>query len=256
MNRDTLPIYTQIANELRQNINQGAYQVGDRLPTENQLSDRFGVNRHTVRRAIALLKSEGLLRVDQGRGTFVAGTPIRYPIGQRMRYNETLKAQGFQNSFQLLKAVEIPATQTIAEGLDTPVGEPVALIERLEFADEQPIAISSSHFPLHLFPDILSHEDKMWSISRLVRQVYGCDHIRRTTRVSARIVRPQDARLLRLPLNYPILLTESVNIDQYSHVIEYGVTRFRGDRMEVVFENPEPVNQNGSSESTQNSSCI
>jgi GntR family phosphonate transport system transcriptional regulator len=77
----------------------------------------------------------------------------------------------------------------------------------------------------------------MWSISNLLREVYGCDHIRRSTRVSARVVNPQDARLLKLPLNYPILLVESINVDQDGKPVEYGVTRFRGDRMELVFEN-------------------
>ncbi|MDY7024195.1 MAG: phosphonate metabolism transcriptional regulator PhnF [Cyanobacteriota bacterium] len=237
MNRDIVPVYAQIANELRQNINQGIYQVGDKLPTENQLSDRYGVNRHTVRRAIALLKSEGLLRVDQGRGTFVAGMPIRYPIGKRVRYNAAMKAQGLETSFQLLRAIEISANSSVAQNLELSPGDPVAVIERLTFVDDQPISLSTGHFPLDYFPNILSFQHKMWSISQLLRENYGCDHIRRSTRVSARVVRPQDAHLLRLPLNYPILLAESINVDQHNHVIEYGVTRFRGDRMELVFEN-------------------
>ncbi len=237
MNRDTVPVYAQIANELRQNINQGVYQVGDKLPTENQLSERFSVNRHTVRRAIALLKSEGLLRVDQGRGTFVAGMPIRYPIGKRVRYNATMTGQGLETSFQLLRAVEIPANSSVASNLKLSSGDQVVVIERLTFVDDQPISISTGHFPLSYFPNILSFQHKMWSISQLLREVYGCDHIRNSTRVSARVVRPQDARLLRLPLNHPILLTESINVDQDGRIIEYGVTRFRGDRMELVFEN-------------------
>ena len=237
MNRDNVPIYALIANELRQSINQGIYQVGDKLPTENQLSQYFGVNRHTVRRAIALLKSEGLLRVDQGRGTFVAGMPIRYPIGKRVRYNAAMKAQGYETRFQLLRAVEVAANASVAENLEVSIGDGVALIERLTFVDDQPISISTGHFPLHYFPNILSFQNKMWSISRFLREVYGCDHIRRCTRVSARVVRPQDARFLRLPLNYPILLAESINVDQDGRIIEYGVTRFRGDRMELIFEN-------------------
>lgn len=237
MKRDTMPVYAKIAHELRQNINQGLYQVGDKLPTEYQLSQRFQVNRHTVRRAIALLKSEGLLRVDQGRGTFVAGVPIQYPIGKRVRYNASMKAQGLEMSFQLLRAIEIPADSTVASNLKLSSGDGVAIIERLTFIEDQPISISTGHFPLHRFPNILSFQHKMWSISQMLREVYGCDHIRRCTRVSARVVRPQDASLLRLPLNHPILLAESINVDQDDHIIEYGITRFRGDRMELVFEN-------------------
>ncbi|MEM8832133.1 MAG: GntR family transcriptional regulator [Cyanobacteria bacterium P01_G01_bin.19] len=70
------PIYLQIAEELKSNIQQQSYLPGDKLPTEKNLADRFQVNRHTVRNAIAILKEEGLIRVDRGRGMYVAQTPI------------------------------------------------------------------------------------------------------------------------------------------------------------------------------------
>jgi GntR family phosphonate transport system transcriptional regulator len=237
MSRDALPVYVQIAEELRQHIHQGVYQVGDKLPTELQLAERFDVNRHTLRQAIALLKQEGLLRVDQGRGTFVAAQTIRYPIGERVRYNEALKASGRAARFRILRATEISADAAIAEALELQIGDPVALIDRLSFADGQPISIGSGYFPLTLLPNLLQHTDSMQSVSELLRQVYGCDHLRRSTRISARLVKPQDARWLELPLNQPILYAESINVDQHGRVIEYGITRFRGDRMELVVEN-------------------
>lgn len=237
-----MPIYAKIAAQLRQNIHQGVYQVGDQLPTEAKLAEQFAVNRHTLRQAIALLKNEGLLRVDRGRGTFVAAKTIRYPIGKRVRYNQTLKVQGWQAKFQIIRTLEVPADITVAKGMEINLGEPVALIERLSFADEEPISMSTGYFPLNRFPDFLELKNikilqEQQSISRYLQQVYGCDHIRRSTCVSARSVQPRDAQWLQLPLNQPILLAESVNVDQKGNVIEYGVTRFRGDRMELFFEN-------------------
>ncbi|WP_260447528.1 phosphonate metabolism transcriptional regulator PhnF [Nostoc sp. UCD120] len=237
-----MPIYAQIADQLRQNIHQGVYQLGEQLPTETKLAEQFSVNRHTLRQAIALLKDEGLLRVDRGRGTFVAAKTIRYAIGKRVRYNQTLKAQGWQVRFQLLRVLEVPADDAVAKGLEIPYGESVALIERLSFADEEPISMGTGYFPLKQFPDILDPKNikilqEQQSISQFLRQVYGCDHIRRSTCVSARLVQPQDAKWLQIPLNQPILLAESVNVDETGNVIEYGVTRLRGDRMELFFEN-------------------
>nr|WP_293142717.1 GntR family transcriptional regulator [Okeania sp. SIO3I5] len=132
-----------MVKELRQNIYQGIYQVGEKLPTETQLSKYFDVNRHTLRRAIAILKNEGLLRVDQSRGTFVVTKPIQYVIGKRVRYNKTLNPQGQNPSFQLLQVVETVADASIAQRLEIEVGVSVALIERLAFADEQPLSIGS-----------------------------------------------------------------------------------------------------------------
>jgi GntR family phosphonate transport system transcriptional regulator len=166
------PVYIQIAEELRQNINDGSYKAGDKLPTESQLSVRFGVNRHTIRRAISLLKSEGLLRVDQGRGTFVANALIRYPIGKRVRYNEALNAQGREASYKLVRSLEIPAESAVAEALEIKVGTPVALMERLGLADGQPISVATSYFPLSLFPDILIQCQQAPSISKMLRDIY------------------------------------------------------------------------------------
>ncbi len=179
------------------------------------------------------------------RGTFVVGIPIKYVIGKRVRYNQTLIAQGQNPSFQLLQVVKLPADSIIAEGLEVEIGTSVALIERLAFADGQPISISSSYFPLHRFPDIIHEEaieflQEKYSISMLLRELYNSDHIRLRTHVYARIVQEQDAALLEVSLNHPILLAESINVDQNGKIIEYGVTIFRGDRMELVFENESP----------------
>jgi GntR family transcriptional regulator, phosphonate transport system regulatory protein len=240
--KEIIPIYAQIADQLRENIHQGVYEIGEQLPTETKLAEQFAVNRHTIRQAIALLKNEGFLRVDRGRGTFIAAKTIRYAIGQRVRYNQTLKAQGLQTRFQLLRVLELVADHAISKGLEIDYGEPVALIERLGFADQEPISVGAGYFPLQRFPNFLEPKnieilEEKQSISQFLQQVYGCDHIRRSTCVSARLVQPQDAKWLQLPLNQPILLAESVNIDQTGKVIEYGVTRLRGDRMELYFEN-------------------
>lgn len=236
MTQEALPLYVQIANELRQNIAESVYRLGDRLPTEAELSIRFGVNRHTLRRAVEILRQEGLVRIDRGRGTFVASAPISYPIGKRVRYNEALKAQGLKVSHKLLSVTELLANQAIAKHLETTIGNPVIFLERLSFADDHPISVASSYFLSARFPKLAEYYPQYHSISKLLQQEYGCDHIRRSTRISARMVQPKDARLLELPLNAPILLTESINVDQQGQVVEYGITRFRGDRMELVFE--------------------
>lgn len=236
MTQEAFPLYIQIANELRQNIAESVYRLGDQLPTEAELSLRFGVNRHTIRRAVEVLRTEGALRIDRGRGTFVAAAPISYPIGKRVRYNEALKAQGLKVSHTLLGVMEILASQSIAKRLETDIGSSVVVLERLSCADDHPISVASSYFVSDRFPRLAEHSPHYHSISKLLQQEYGCDHIRRSTRISARTVQAKDARLLELPLNAPILLTESINVDQQGQVIEYGLTRFRGDRMELVFE--------------------
>ncbi len=231
------PVYLQIAEQLRQNIRDGLYRPGDRIPTEAQLSERFGVNRHTLRRALGLLQSEGLLRADQGRGTFVASRPIRYPIGKRVRFRDTLVAHGHTVTYKQVRSLQLPADVKVAEALQIEVGATAALIERLGCADSDPISISTQYFPADVFPGILDHFKTITSVSKLFQTIYERDHLRLNTYVSAQTIDPHDAQLLELPLNAPVMVTESINVDQHGRVIEYGVTRFRGDRVELILEN-------------------
>ncbi|MEL7074333.1 MAG: phosphonate metabolism transcriptional regulator PhnF [Cyanobacteria bacterium J06648_1] len=235
----TKALYIEIADELKANIKKAVYQPGDKLPTEKSLSQRFSVNRHTIRNAIALLKEEGLIRVDRGRGMFVAKTPIKYPIGERVRYNESLEAQGIKASYEKLKAVEIPAERAIADALKIDIGAPVILIERIGLANDRPISIGSSYFPGELFPHLIKFWQSYSSISKLLKEIYDRDHIRRSTTVCARIVREADARLLQISAKQPILLAQSINCDRDDTIVEYGVTRFSGEMMELIFDNDE-----------------
>lgn len=92
--RRRTPVWIAIASALREDISVGRYGVGDRLPTEAALAERFGVNRHTVRHALSKLVEDGLVRTRRGAGAFVAARPTDYPIGQRVRFHENLAAAG------------------------------------------------------------------------------------------------------------------------------------------------------------------
>lgn len=235
MPQDAQPLYLQIADELRRNIEDSVFKVGDQLPPELELSKRFGVHRHTLRRAVDVLRQEGIVDVERGRGTFVMA-PIALPIGSRVRFNECLQAQSLSLTWQVLRIVDIKADPQLAERLNLDLGASVILFERLSMIDDLPISISSSNFPGQRFPQLMAHCETYRSISQMLLKEYGCDHLRRSTRISARFARARDARLLKMPANSPILLSESINVDQTGTVIEYGVTRFRGDRMELVME--------------------
>ncbi|MEO0409794.1 MAG: phosphonate metabolism transcriptional regulator PhnF [Cyanobacteria bacterium P01_A01_bin.135] len=239
MPQEALPIYLQIAGELRCNIEESVFRVGDRLPTETELSERFGVNRHTLRRAMEVLRQEGIVGVERGRGTFVMAAPITVPIGNRVRFNEALRAQSLTPVWQVLRIVELKADAKLSSRLNLEVGEPVVLFERLSSVENIPVSIASSHFPGRVFPNLMEHCQTYRSISKMLQNEYGCDHIRHRTRLTARLAQTNDARLLKMPVNGPILLSESVNVNQAGTVIEYGITRFRGDRMELVLENEE-----------------
>ena len=104
-----IALWRQIAGTLEKEIAGGDLSPGARLPTEADLSARFGVNRHTVRRAMEELKSRGLVRIEQGRGSFVAEDVLDYPVGPRTRFSETIRRQNREPQGRILRLEEMPA---------------------------------------------------------------------------------------------------------------------------------------------------
>ncbi|EKU96485.1 transcriptional regulator, GntR family [Leptolyngbya sp. PCC 7375] len=230
------PIYIQIANDLRQEIQHKVYQVGGKLPSQQKLGVQFGVNRHTVRQAVEVLQEEGLLRVENGVGIFVATPPMKYTIGKRVRYNEMLEAQGYSARYQLLGLTRAVATRKVAERLDLEPGADIAQYDLLGLSNENPLIVTTSYFPLTILPNVLEKLPTFSSISKLLREVYDYDHIRRRTLISSRPVKPKDAKLLQIAKNQHILLVQAINENQHGQAIEYTVTRFRSDSVELEFD--------------------
>src|SRR5277367_4818616 len=104
-----LTLWRQISETLRQEIGGPDYPPGARLPTEAELSARFAVNRHTVRRALEELSRGGLIRIEQGRGTFVAEDVLDYTVGTRTRFTEWIHRHNKEPSGRVLQRREIAA---------------------------------------------------------------------------------------------------------------------------------------------------
>ncbi|MEP4103114.1 MAG: GntR family transcriptional regulator, partial [Nitratireductor sp.] len=116
--RSGISLWRQIADQIRRDLVQGRLGANGRLPPETALAAHFGVNRHTVRGAIAALVEEGVLRAEQGRGTFVEQRRrLTYPIGARTRFSEGLRDQARDRRGHLLDHCEEAADQRTAEAL-------------------------------------------------------------------------------------------------------------------------------------------
>src|SRR5882757_3271329 len=106
-------LWRQISETLEREIRDGVHAAGTRLPTEAELSARFGVNRHTVRRALEELSRSGLVRVEQGRGSFVAEDVLDYAVSARTRFSETVRRHNKEPSGRMLDLREIVADSAI-----------------------------------------------------------------------------------------------------------------------------------------------
>ncbi|WP_367025722.1 phosphonate metabolism transcriptional regulator PhnF [Methylococcus sp. ANG] len=233
LNRDGgQAIYSQIAVLLEKEVAH-FYNPGDLLPSEKELAERFAVNRHTVRRALDELIAAGLVERRHGKGTFVLDRPIDYTVGKGTRFTETLEALGKAAESRVLRKLIVPARDGVAERLQVPVETPVVWVETLRRVDERPVCVISHFLPQAKFNEVFS-EYGSGSLHEFIRRHCGIKLIRKESLVSALLPQGDDASLLGMPLNQPVLRVKSVNVDDRDGTpAEYALTRFRADRIQL-----------------------
>lgn len=233
-----IAVWRQIADEIRGEIKHGHFQRGEKLPPEMTLAARFGVNRHTVRSAIAALTQEGVLRAEQGRGTFIANARrLTYPIGKRTRMSTGFAEQVTQKERIILShAIEKPVSE-IAYALKLRNADAlVHHFETLSIADGQPVSRSSSWFDQQRFPALAEFYKASGSVTTALRQLGIEDYFRKSTLISAQHADRQDLLHLKLTPGAIVLTAQAVNVDTDGVPLEYSTTRFPADRMEFSIQ--------------------
>lgn len=226
-----------VREELEADIAARGLSPGDRLPSEPELCERFGVGRHSLRRAISELAHDGRLSVEQGRGTFVTEAPfITYSIGKRTRRRENFQRQGVDVSGDLLSAEKTTANAGVAAALGLDEGAPVYRQSRITFANRVPIAFGTSYHPLARFPDFVERRNIFGSATEAYRS-YGIeDYLRQETTVHARAARDDEARRLKQRPHDPVMVVRAVDADMNGVPIGASEVIWSAVRVKFTFE--------------------
>jgi GntR family phosphonate transport system transcriptional regulator len=233
---DGVALWRQIAQALEREIAAGSHRPGARLPTEGELSARFAVNRHTVRRAMEELEGRGLVRIEQGRGSFVAEDVLDYRLGPRTRFSEIIRRQHREPGGRLLRVVEMPAEAALAEQLGIRRGRLVVVVDRLGLADGRPVVLGTHHFPAARFgrlPGLLAENP---SITAALAACGVPDYRRQVTRLTARLPTPEEAEALQQSRSRPVLVADAVNVDPAGVVVDVTHARYASGRVQLVVE--------------------
>ena len=228
------PIWSSIAAALKEEIAAGTYAQGTKLPTEAQLALRFGVNRHTVRRALGALAEAGLVQPRRGAGVFVTSVPTDYPLGRRVRFHQNVLANGRTPSRRMLRTETRPASAEEAEALALPPSSLVHLIEGISLADGVPIGLFRSVLPAERFPDFPKDMTRLGSITAALADAGVADYTRALTRLTAKLANGVQAGHLRLPQGAPLLRSVTINVDAEGRPVEFGTSWFSGDRVTLT----------------------
>jgi GntR family phosphonate transport system transcriptional regulator len=228
------PIWSSITTALKEEIAAGTYAQGSKLPTEAQLALRFGVNRHTVRRALGALAEAGLVQPRRGAGVFVTSVPTDYPLGRRVRFHQNVLANGRTPSRRMLRTETRPATEDESEALAMPPASLVHLIEGISLADGVPIGLFRSVLPAKRFPNFPQDMTRLGSITSALADAGVADYTRASTRLTAKLANAVQAGHLQIQQGAPLLRSVTINVDPEGRPVEFGTSWFAGDRVTLT----------------------
>lgn len=230
------PLWLEIEDVLRGEIGGGLYRAGDKLPTEQALAARFGVNRHTVRRALAALSAAGMTHARRGSGVYVTAEPTEYRIGRRTRFQQNLASIGQTAERETIRLETRFATEREADALALAPDQRVHVFEGIGLTGEVPLLVFRSAFPAERLPKLPASLRRDGSITRALAAEGVGDYVRASTRISAEAASATQAGHLRCQEGAPLIRTVSVNHDPDGQPIEFGDTWFVGERVQIVIE--------------------
>ena len=236
IDRDSaVPVYEQIAERLVGLIESGQLAVGDRLPPERELAAWVGVSRMTARAALSSLAQRGLLERDVGRGTFVAKAKLEHDLGEFAGFTDMLRREGRAPQARIRAINELTLPAAIAGELKIEVGDPVFRIERLRFADDEPLTLEDSWVPAERFPGLLDH-DMRGSLYALMRDVYDAAPVRAIERLEPVLADETQSEALGIEVAAPLMLITRVAFTADGLPVEFARDHHRGDRARFVLE--------------------
>ncbi len=225
-------VWKQIQQVLLAEIVDGSVRPGDRLPSESALTHRFSVNRLTVRRALAELSAQDLLRIENGRGAFVTAKALRYNVDKRRRSVEVMLRDNRDITVKVLEATRVPADVETAEALKLEAGSTVWDIHSLSIIDGQPAILAHHFFPAERFPDFYKRYRSKGSIDSALA-TYGVKSTRDSMVVLARLAETKELELLGEQWPAPVLSVTSLYIDQKKRPVDLGRALYPGNRIDL-----------------------
>lgn len=230
-----MPLYLQLKRLIKAQIQDGRLAPGDRVPSERELSDQFGMSRMTARQALIELVREGLLYREQGRGTFVAVRKVSQGLLTVTSFTEDMHSRGIVPSSVILSLTTEAPSLPDRERLRLDLGHQMVRVRRLRLGDGRPMALEEASLPQSLVEGIEEHDLSRGSLYEFLKsrqiELQGAHQT-----LEAILADEEQAMLLAVPQGAPLLLLERLSYDQFGRPAEFVRAVYRGDRYRFYVE--------------------
>ncbi|HEX4107698.1 MAG TPA: GntR family transcriptional regulator [Solirubrobacteraceae bacterium] len=227
-----LPLWAQVLADLRVRLE--ANEFAHRFPTDDELVRSYGVSRQTAREAVRRLADEGLVERERGRGTRVRPRAFEHVAGTLESLFEHVESRGLVQDSHTL-AHEERTDERVAALLEVAAQESLVYLERLRYADEEPLALDRSWLPARLARPLLNVDLTRTGIYVELAARCGVTLRSGSERVRPAIPSPADRRLLRLPRGEAAFSVQRLTRGEREPV-EWRESLIRGDRWSLLVE--------------------
>ncbi|MDO5513333.1 GntR family transcriptional regulator [Corynebacterium sp.] len=222
--------YQKIASHIREAIDDGRLQTGDELPSEAELCAQFGSSRGPVRQAMMMLRTEGLISTGRGRRSTVLARSSNCSFDTSLSITSWLEAHGHTPGQQTLLLARQPADNDAATHLRLEAGAHLIVLRRLRTANDMPVAIETTYFPVDIGRHVLDFDTDNGSVYKhLLARNVTVDNLAQF--VSATVAEQEQAELLNIAVGDPLLRLRMTTSDQYGQLISYADHYFPAEHL-------------------------
>lgn len=224
-----IPLYKQLVRVMQQAIEAGDLNPDDQLPSERELVERYAISRITASNALQELVRSGLAYRQRGLGTFVARSRIRNLSGFAS-FSEDMRERGLVPSSRIIAIEALLPEEEVRQRLGLPDGTQCIRLERVRLADGEAVAIENAYIPANLCPGLENEDLEQGSLYEVFRRRYGLRPTWAEGIIEAAPADQQQAELLELEPDAPVLSVRRVTYDENYTPLEWVHSVYRGDR--------------------------
>lgn len=223
-------IYKHIKDLMNNNLIEN-----QKIPSENELSQKFNFTRTTVRQGITKLKTEGLIYSKKGSGNFVTPSKIRYELSPYTTFSSEIEKLNKIPSLKVLDSQVIKADETLAQEFEIDINSKLLKLTILRLVDDIPFLLTISYLNYKILKDIDKKIKDVKSLTKLFLEEYGIQTFRNHSEIDIIASNAYISEKLSMQSKMPLIKISSSSIDKHANeIIEYCESYFRSDMAKII----------------------